>query len=151
MRLEDCAVIRAVKPMNAVVQVGSTRAVNDGSFRGGVIDANNLAMDGLFLRQYAHFKVNDTEVLNARANGFHLGDVSMPGSSYEAILTGVHTRRTVGIVEPGSTGLLVDRNATDSNVSNAVFAGSDIGVKTMTGGNFFTDIHVGRRCIPRVG
>jgi hypothetical protein len=142
VRLEDCAVIRAIAPMSAVVQIGSVALVKDGSFRGGVIDANNFAMDGLFLRQYAHFKVIDTEVLNARANGFHLGDTSMPGSSYEAILIGVHTRRTAGIVEPGSTGLLVDKNATDSNVSNAVFEGADIGVKTMTGGNFFTDIHV---------
>jgi hypothetical protein len=75
-------------------------------------------------------------------NGFHLGDSSLPESSYEAILSGVHTRRTNGAVIPGSTGLLVDSNATDSNVTNAVFVGSDIGVKTLTGGNFFTDIHV---------
>ncbi len=128
--------------MNAVVQIGSNGYVRDGWFRGGVIDANNLAADGLFLRQYAHLTVSDTEILNALANGFHLADPSLPGSSYEAILTGVHTRRTIGTAQPGSTGLLIDSNGTDSNVTNAVFTGSDVGVRTLTGGNFFTDIHV---------
>lgn len=142
VRLDDCATIRAIAAMSAVVQIGSAGVVKDGWFRGGVIDANNLANDGLFLRQYAHINVTDTEVLNALVNGFHLGDPTLAGSSYEAILTRVHTRRTIGTLETGSTGLLIDSNATDSNISSSVFLGSDAGVRTLTGGNFFTDIHV---------
>jgi hypothetical protein len=142
VRLEDCATIRALAPMNAVVEIGSAGYVRDGWFRGGVIDANDLADDGLFLRQFAHLNVADTEIFNARLNGFHLGDPTLSGSSYEAVLTGVHTRRTMGLAQPGSAGLLVDATAADINVSNAIFTGSDAGVRTMTGGNFFTDIHV---------
>lgn len=142
VRMDDCAIIRALVPMNAVVQIGSVNYLKDGWFRGGIIDANNFANDGLFLRQYAHFNVVDTEVLNARMNGFHLGDPSLSGSSYEAILSRVQTRRTTGTAVSGSTGLFIDSNATDSNITNAVFTGSDVGIRTLTGGNFFTDIHV---------
>lgn len=142
VRMDDCATIRALVAMPAVVRVGSSGLVSDGWFRGGIIDANNLANDGLFLRQFAHMNVTGTAVVNALVNGFHLGDPSIPGSSFEGILSGVRTRRTAGVAPSGSTGLLVDTNATDNNVSQSVFAGSDVGVRTMTGGNFFTDIRV---------
>lgn len=141
VRLDDCATIQAGAAMNAVVEIGPAGFVKDGWFRGGVIDAHDLANDGLFLRQYAHLSVVDTEVLNALVNGFHLGDPAAPSASYEAILTNVHTRRTTGVARPGSTGLLVD-NATDSNVTTSGFTGSETGVRAMSGGNFFTDIHV---------
>jgi hypothetical protein len=128
--------------MNAVVQIGSAGAITDGSFRGGIIDANELAQDGLFLRTYEGFHITDTEVLNAQVNGFHVGDGSLAGPSDQATLTRVHTRRTIGTLRSGSTGLLVEAIATATNVTSSIFVGSDIGIKTLSGGNFFTDVHV---------
>lgn len=142
VQMDDCATIRALLPMGAVINIGSAAPVADGSFRGGIVDANNLAQDGLFLRAYAGFRIVDTEVLNAQANGFHLADPSLQGPSAEATLEAVHTRRTAGTLNAGSAGLLIEANAIATKVARSVFVGSDIGIKTLSGGNIFTDIHV---------
>lgn len=143
MQLDPAAIIKASANMTAVFRVGSNASVNDATFSGGRIDANNLAQEGIIFRQYQHIKVNDMLVANALVNGFHFGDSSLaPQSSYEAIVNGIHTKRESGALQSGSAGLFIDSNATDNNVAQSTFVGSDIGVKVMTGGNFFTDIHV---------
>jgi hypothetical protein len=135
------ATVKATAPMRAVINIGSAWAIADGSFQGGIIDANDMANDGVFIRQYAHFEIQHTAVLNAPGNGFHFGDPSLKGG-YEAICSMLRTGRTKGKLRPGSTGLLIDSNATDNNIAQSVFVSSDLGIKTLTGGNFFTDIHV---------
>jgi hypothetical protein len=142
VQLDPSAVVKATAAMPAVFRVGSNGSVNDSLFSGGKIDANNQAQEGIFFRQFQHLKVNDVLVVNAVTNGFHFGDATLPGSSYEAIGNGLHTKRESGTLTPGSAGLFIDSNATDNNIAQSVFVGSDIGVKVMTGGNFFTDIHV---------
>jgi hypothetical protein len=135
------ATVKAVAPMSAVVNVGSAAPVANGSFTGGILDANDMAKDGLFLRQYEHFEIQHTAVLNAVANGFHFGDPTLKGG-YEGIANMLRTERTKGQLHPGSTGLLIDNKATDNNIAQSVFVSSDLGVKALTGGNFFSDIHV---------
>ena len=143
MQMDASTVVKASASMTAVFRVGSNASVNDATFSGGKIEANNQAQEGIFFRQYQHIKVNDMLVSNALVNGFHFGDASLaPQSSYEAVANGIHTKRDMGPMQPGSAGLFIDSNATDGNFSQSVFVGSDIGIKVLTGGNFFTDVHV---------
>ena len=136
VQLDDCATLRATAPMSAVIEIGQAGTVEDGTFRGGVIDANDLAQDGIVLQGFDGSRISDTEVLNAPANGFHLT------SGRQATLARVHTRRTAGTLRAGSTGLLIEAEASGINVTASIFVGSDTGIRTLSGGNFFTDIHV---------
>jgi hypothetical protein len=140
--MESNATIRAMTVMGPVIQIGSTASLIDATFTGGIIDANNLANEGIFLRRYQHIKVQDVTVLNALVNGFHFGDSTISDTSYEAIVDHIHTRRTMGNLQTGSVGLFIDSNAGDGNYSQSVLVGSDTGIKVLTGNNFFTDIHV---------
>jgi hypothetical protein len=135
------ATVKATAPMRAVINVGSAGTVVNGSFQGGTIDANDMANDGIFIRQYEHFEIQQTAVVNAPGNGFHFGDPSLKGG-YEGLCSMLRTGRTKGRLRSGSAGLLIDSNATDNNITQSVFVGSDLGVKALTGGNFFSDIHV---------
>jgi hypothetical protein len=140
--MDATSIVRATASMPAVLRIGSRGYVKDALFAGGKIDANNLAQDGIIFRQYQHLRVENTLVSNALVNGFHFGDSSLSSISYEAITNGLYTKRDSGILQAGSTGLFVDSNANDGNYAQSVFVGSDIGVKVLTGGNFFTDVHV---------
>jgi hypothetical protein len=143
LEMDDSAVVKATAPMSAVIRVGSNNFVYDEVYSGGKIEANNLAQDGIIFRQYQHVLVEKIVVSNALANGFHFGDSSLGTSSYEAVAHGIYTKRDpASTLQPGSTGVFVDSNATDNSISQGIFVSSDIGVKVMTGGNFFTDIHV---------
>jgi Pectate lyase superfamily protein len=139
--LEKNTTVRATTAMPAVFSIGSASAVVDGSLSGGTIDANNMASDGIWVHQFQHYDVEQAAVLNALSNGFHIGDPGKKGG-YEFTATKLRTRRTSGKLRPGSTGLLIEPNATDNNIAQSVFVGSDIGIKVLSGGNFFSDIHV---------
>jgi hypothetical protein len=150
MQMDSSAVVKATTSMSAVIRVGSNATIIDGVFTGGKIDANSLASDGIIFRQFQHILVTSMVVANAQVNGFHFGDSTLSTSSYEAVGQGLYTRRDSGTsLLPGSTGVLIDSNATDNNIAQSIFVSSDIGMKVMTSGNFFTDIHVWS--LPSVG
>ena len=144
VRCAEGTIIRATASMSAGVQIGSSSVVvTDGFMKGCTVDANNFATDGIFTRQAKHFEFDGTEVLNIVTNGFHNGDPSLASTfvSYEILMDHVHVRRLAGAIVSGSAGIFID-NATDGQVNNSVLVGTDIGLVTKTGGNFFTNIHV---------
>jgi hypothetical protein len=142
VHMEPSASIKANAAMTAVLRVGSEKMATQMTFEGGIVDANNLAQEGIFFRQYGHVRVKDIAVKNALTNAFHFGDTAFSAGNYEAIVTGISSSRDNGVLQDGSVGLYVDRNAADGNFSQCTFTGTDIGVKVLTGGNFFTDLHV---------
>jgi hypothetical protein len=149
VQMDPGATIQATAPMAAVVEIGPDSPsrgkyghIENVSFIGGTIDANNQANDGLFLRHYEHVSVQNVIVNNFLVNGFHFNDPTLGGFNTEVIASDLHTIRTSGNIPAGSVSLLMDTNGTDNQLSDSVFTQSDIGVDVKTAGEFFSNIHV---------
>lgn len=142
VEMDPSAVIKAGASMAQVVTLGSSTYVDNGYWHGGTIDANDLANDGIVLDKYRHYSMASVTVKSALVNNFHVGTGSGVYTSYEFIARDLHGIRSTGTLAAGSAGLLIDSNATDSNVASSIFVGAQTGVIVKTGGNFFTDLHV---------
>lgn len=140
--MDTNATVQATASMAAVFEIGTTGYVRNGFFQGGTIDANGHATDGLWVQQYAQYRMDHITVQNFSGNGFHVGDSSdSPSTSYQAIAHDLFTTRSSGSVG-SSVGFFIDTNATDNNISQSIFTDCYYGMEIGTGGNFFTDIHV---------
>lgn len=111
-----------------------------GSIRGGIFDANRLPIVGIQVPWGARYAIRETEVLNARAGGIHLGAQGW----YEATLQGVRIALDVDgstPYEPGSVGLKIDR-ISDNHVSQVLVIGYETGVHATGSSTAFHQVHV---------
>lgn len=136
------ATIRASVVMPTLWEIGdlSTRSPRR-TLQGGTFDCANLAVVGLSLRYFSHFRVSNCNILSPTGDGIVVGDPASPFPSYEAVLTNIWVGHpSTDTVTAGSRGLWV-RNATDGEYNNIVVVGFDTGVRVDTWSNRFIQIH----------
>jgi hypothetical protein len=142
--LEVEGTVRATAAMNAVISTGYAANPSRGHFiyGAGLIDPNNMAAVGIYLRRYDHFTIWGVNIGSATAAGIHLGDPSIsPNASYEAVVEHVNIVSPASLaVNVGSIGIYQDQGS-NGLVTNNVVVGYDIGIKS-NHGDVFAHNHV---------
>ncbi len=140
--LDRGAVIRAVAAMGPVFDTPLDALAQDQVIDcRGLIDCNELATVGLYIRSFAAFFVRTPHIYGPTEVGVLLGDPEADARSYEAYVTEPFVWRANGrAVPPDSIGIWL-RNAGDSTILAGTINGCDIGVRTETGGNTFIAVH----------
>ncbi len=107
----------------------------------GVLDCNDLATVGVYLRSFAAYRLRTPHVQSPVQYGIVLGDPASARRSYEGHVSEAFVWRPNGrAVPPDSIGIWL-RNAGDCTVLSGTVNGCDIGVSTETGGNSLIAVH----------
>jgi hypothetical protein len=132
--------LRATANMSAVVSTGSSGDAAQGRaiYGHGLIDPNGLAQRGIFLRSFAHYKVQDISIGAATLDGIDAGDPSITSGTAggEAMIDGVQIMLPTSVAKTaGSIGINID-NSADAQILNSTIVGYDHGISTNAGGLF---------------
>jgi len=139
----------AIHALNSVIDVGSTGDVWNAVFRGGQIDVNQKAFDGIRFRQYKHLLVENTTVLNVYLFGYIFCDSSITNQCFEAVIRNNKVAASTSPSRPlgtkwwlnGSTGMVIEEDGTDNYVTDNFFTQTNIGVTVYSGGNYMVRNH----------
>ena len=147
--MADQAIIKATAPMVWVVAVGdSVVSINDTSWKGGVIAANDLAQDGIYLRNFTHYALEHVYITDQLKNGVHVGDSTVGRDNYSAFLYDIHTQRANNwwnkdlscAIPAGSRGVYFDA-VSDSKLDQAELVSSQIGVEVNRSSQIISQVH----------
>ena len=139
--LDFSATVRAGAALTYLVETDGTNFPQNQWIYGGIFDCNNQATNGIFLRQYRHFVVQNVNVINCSGTAYWIGDNSL-GGGFEAFLINVRAFNSAAFtVGSGSIGILISSGVSDNRVQQAVLVGFQTGVSAQSGGNRFYDIH----------
>lgn len=108
-----------------------------------VLNCDNKALIGVWMSRFNSTSISSVTVKNTAGDGFDLGDSSAPaGSLYEAVLSHCNVERDQSLsVVPGSVGLRVRSNVTDSDFDQIILIGAETGVITDGWSSRFIRIH----------
>lgn len=141
LRFDPNFTLRAGTPLAALVQTPGTTAVRDIQIRGGIFDCNDLASIGIDLRYVGHVSVVDTVVNQPGLHGVRVGDTGASGTSFEAMLKGVHVYRPATSLVPANSYGIWFSNGADSVATDCVIVGSQTAIRTDTQQNVLKGCH----------
>jgi hypothetical protein len=130
----------------AVITKGldSTKAVPSGEYgriSGGHINGNKQNIDGIRVGRAYRLEISDVWIRDALAVGISIGYKSGTGG-YEVNVSNFRCEISRGTNSgPGSIGLLIDEYC-DCYARNGVIIGYETGVRSNSGANYFSQIHV---------
>lgn len=143
--IEEGAKVKATAAISGPIFTTPVGSKHDEGFFNcqGVIDCNNLADTGLYLRWFADFYVPRIDVRSPRSHAVIAGDPAATGTSYGLRLDDLYVRTPSGgrAVPAGSRGLWM-QNAGDSRVAKGTVVGQDAGIRNDQGNNRFSRVHV---------
>lgn len=109
---------------------------------GGLLDCNDKADNGLYLRFFRDPTIRDVRVFRPNSHAIILGDPTATSTSYGAKVQNAHVHRlATGAVPAGSYGIWT-QYATDSEINVAEVVGQDVGIRNDQGNNRFIQAHV---------
>jgi len=135
------AVLKATASMAVMWDTAVSTLTTRGYLRGATFDCNSLATTALYPRYFAHFTLTDITVRNSAGHAVILGDSAAANSSFEAMVANLNVHRDSANSVPASSYALWMRNVTDSEVTQAILVGNDVGVRNDGGSNKFTQVH----------
>lgn len=136
------AMIRVASSMGAVFDTALDVLAQDQTIDcQGIIDCNNLATHGIYLRTFATFRIRTPRIYSPTQRGIVLGDPASASVSYEAHVVEPFLWRPNDQTVPATSVGIHISNATDCTVISGSVNGYDIGVKAETGGNTFVGVH----------
>jgi hypothetical protein len=109
---------------------------------GGLLDCNDKADNGLYLRYFRDPTIRDVRVLRPNSHAIILGDPTATATSYGAKVQNAHVHRTSGGSVPAGSYGIWTQYATDCEINVAEVVGQDVGIRNDQGSNRFIQAHV---------
>ncbi|SMD83603.1 hypothetical protein BACERE00185_01289 [Bacillus mobilis] len=135
------AVLKAVSVLPTVLETPLNDYHFNGVISGGMIDCNDLADTGLWLRYAKQFYLEKVIVENSLKKSFKFGDLNSEKNSYGVYANGIQSHRPSGKMAPiDSIGMHVE-NCTDNKFFDVLMIGNKTGMLLKSSNNEIVSAH----------